>query len=166
MKKTELIWGSEPRFPAWRAGFLSRGAVIGKISKTGKTSVLTYLCRIKQGCTSTWAPHWYGGLTCLQCQQQRHTVGQILPKCKETSNLMWLSLIWFILVLFFCQNLFCTIVNLKIKCVTETKNVSVLFCKNLKSSFSTLPAHLSLRFLYILGWSGPVFGGYVILRSL
>ena len=40
MKKTELIWGSEPRSPAWRAGVLSRGAVIGKISKTGKTTVL------------------------------------------------------------------------------------------------------------------------------
>ena len=48
---------------------------------------------------------------------------------------MWLSLIWFILVLFVCWNLFCTIVNLRIKCVTETKNVSVLFYKILKSSF-------------------------------
>ena len=48
---------------------------------------------------------------------------------------MWLSLIWFISVLFVCWNLFCTIANLRIKCVTETKNVSVLFYKNLKSSF-------------------------------
>ena len=36
-----------------------------------------------------------------------HTVGQIPPKCKETSNLMWLSLM-FILVLIACWNLFCT----------------------------------------------------------
>jgi hypothetical protein len=42
--------------------------------------------------------------------------------------------------------------------VTDTKNVSVLFCKNLKSSFSTWLTHLSLRFLYILGWSGPQWG--------
>ena len=48
---------------------------------------------------------------------------------------MWLSLIWFILVLFVCWNLFCTITNLRINCVTETKNASVLFYKNLKSSF-------------------------------
>ena len=49
-----------------------------------------------------------------------HTVGQIPKKCKETSNLMWLSLIWFILVLFVWWNLFCTLSNLRIKCVTET----------------------------------------------
>ena len=65
----------------------------------------------------------------------RHTVGQIYQKCEETSNLMWLSLIWFILFLFVCSNLFCTIANFRIKCVTETKHVSVLFYKNLKSSF-------------------------------
>ena len=76
-----------------------------------------------------------------------HTVGQIPPKCKETSNLMWFSLIWFILVLFVCWNLFCTLANLRIKCVTETKNV--------KSSFSTWLTHLNLRFLYILGCSSP-----------
>ena len=34
------------------------------------------------------------------------------------------------------------------------KNVSVLFCKNLKSSFSKWHPHLSLRFLFILGWPG------------
>ena len=89
----------------------------------------------------------------------RRTVGQIPQKCKETSNLMWLSLIWFISVLFVCWNLFCTIANLRIKCVTETKNVSVLFYKNLKSSFSTWLTHLTLRFLYILGCSGPQCGG-------
>ena len=50
----------------------------------------------------------------------RRTVGQI-PRCKETSNLMWLSFIWFILVLFVCWNIFWTIANLRIKCVTETK---------------------------------------------
>ena len=61
----------------------------------------------------------------------------------------------FFLVLFVYWNLFCTIANLRIKCVTETKNVSVLFYKNLKSSFSTWLTHLPLRFLYILGWSGP-----------
>jgi hypothetical protein len=37
--------------------------------------------------------------------------------------------------LFVCWNLFCTIANLRIKFVTETKNVSVLIYKNLKSSF-------------------------------
>ena len=52
----------------------------------------------------------------------RRAVGQIPPKCKETSNLMWLFLIGFILVLFVCWNLFWTITNLKIKCVIETKN--------------------------------------------
>ena len=57
----------------------------------------------------------------------RHIVGPIPQKCKET--LMWLSLMWFILVLFVCWNLFCTIANHRIKCVTETKNVSVLFYK-------------------------------------
>ena len=63
------------------------------------------------------------------------------------------------LVLLLCCNIFCTIGNLRIKCVTETKNVSVLFYKNLKSSFSTcMPwlTHLTLRFLYILGCSGPM----------
>ena len=84
-----------------------------------------------------------------------HTVDQIPKKCKETSNSMWLSLIWFILVLFICWNLFCTIANLRIKCVTETKNASVLFYKNLKSSFFTWLTHLTLRFLYIVGCSGP-----------
>ena len=33
-----------------------------------------------------------------------------------------------------------------------------LFCKNLKSRFSTLLLHLTLRFLYILGCSGPGCG--------
>ena len=56
---------------------------------------------------------------------RRRRVGQNPQKCKETSNLMWFSLIWFILVLLVCWNLFCTIANLRIKCVTETKNVSV-----------------------------------------
>ena len=37
----------------------------------------------------------------------------------------------------------------------KTKNVSVLFYKNRKSSFSTLLSHLTFRFLYILGCSGP-----------
>ena len=73
--------------------------------------------------------------TDASCASPRRTLGQIPQKCKESSNLMWLSLIWFILVLFVCWNLFCTIANLRIKCVTETKNVSVLFYKNLKSSF-------------------------------
>ena len=51
----------------------------------------------------------------------------IPKKYKETSNLMWLSMIWFISVLFVCWNLFCTKTNLRIKCVTETKNVSRYF---------------------------------------
>ena len=67
-------------------------------------------------------------------------------------------MIWFISVLFVCWNLFCTIANLRIKCVTETKNVSVLFYKNVKSSFSTWLTHFSLRCLYILGCSGPRCG--------
>ena len=43
------------------------------------------------------------------------------------------------------------IAHLRIKCVTETKNVSALFYKNLKSWLT----HLTLRFLYIIGSSGP-----------
>ena len=50
----------------------------------------------------------------------RHTIGQITKKCKETSDLMWLSLLWFILILLVWSNLFCTIANLRIKFVTET----------------------------------------------
>ena len=68
---------------------------------------------------------------------------------------MWLSMIWFIIVLFVCWNLFWIIANLRIKYVTETKNVSVLFYKNLKLSFCTWLTDLTLRFLYILGCSGP-----------
>ena len=63
------------------------------------------------------------------------TVGHILKNCKETSNLMWLPMIWFILFLFVCWSLFCTIANLRIECVTEIKNVPALLYKNLKSSF-------------------------------
>ena len=85
----------------------------------------------------------------------RRTVGQIPKKCKETSNVMWLSMLWVISVLFVCWNLFCTIANHRIKCVTETKNVSVLFYRNVKSSFSTWLTHSTLRFLYILGGFGP-----------
>ena len=65
----------------------------------------------------------------------RRADGQIRKKCKETSNLMWLSFICFILVLIVCWNLFCTLANLRIKCVTKTKKVSVLLWKNLKTSF-------------------------------
>ena len=54
-------------------------------------------------------------------------MAQIPKKCKETSFLMWLSLILFILILFVCWNLFCTIANLRIKCLTETKNVSIFY---------------------------------------
>ena len=39
--------------------------------------------------------------------------------------------------------------------VTEAKNVSVFVYKNLKLSFSTWLTHLTLRFLNILGCSGP-----------
>ena len=48
---------------------------------------------------------------------------------------MWLTLIWFISALFVCWKLFCTIANLRIKYVTETKTVSVLLYENLKLSF-------------------------------
>ena len=64
-----------------------------------------------------------------------HTVGQIPQKCKETSNLVWLSFIWFILFLFVCRNLFCTIANLRIKCVIETKSVPFCFIKILNQVF-------------------------------
>ena len=69
---------------------------------------------------------------------------------------MWLSLIWFILV-FFCllKLILCNSKPQNQMCDWNQKKKSVLFCKNLKSSFSTWPTHLSLRFLYILGWSGP-----------
>jgi hypothetical protein len=74
---------------------------------------------------------WYAPVKC-------RTVGQIPKKCKETSDLMWLSY-WYGLFKFFfvCRNLFCTLANLRIKCVIETKNVSLLFYRNLKSSFFT-----------------------------
>ena len=89
---------------------------------------------------------WYGAL------------GQIPPKCKETSNLMLSSMIQFILVLVFCCYLFC-IANLRIRFVTETENVSSLFYKKLNSSFSLWLTHLTPRFLYLLGCSGPWCGG-------
>jgi hypothetical protein len=78
---------------------------------------------------------------------------------------MWLWLVSFNLVLFICWNLSCTIANLRIKCVSETKNVSVLFYKNLKSSFSTWLTHLTQKFLYILGCSGPECAAAAVLRT-
>ena len=78
------------------------------------------------------------------------TVSQIPQKCKETSNLMWLSIVWFISVLFVYWNLFCTIANLRIKWVTKTKNGSVLFYKNVKSSILRVDAMpLSLKNLLL-----------------
>ena len=50
------------------------------------------------------------------------------------------------------------IVLFRINFVTATKNVSVLFYKNLKSSFSTWLTHWIMRFLYILGCSDPRCG--------
>ena len=41
-----------------------------------------------------------------QTRQTRRTVGQIPKKCKETSNLMWLSLIWFNYFRFFVETYF------------------------------------------------------------
>ena len=61
--------------------------------------------------------------------------------------------------MFVALNLFCIRANLRIKCVNEPKNVSVSFYKNLESSFSTWLTHLTLRFLYFLGCSGPRCGG-------
>ena len=90
----------------------------------------------------------------LRNQMHCRTAGQIPKKFKETSNLMWLSLIWAILVLFVCWNLFCTLANLRIKCVTETKNVSLLFYKNLKSSFSSWPTGF-FTFLFALALGVP-----------
>ena len=90
---------------------------------SGKTKLANYIGFLfSQMLNAAWTP------------TPRRTVGQISKKCKETSNLTWSSLIWFILVLFFCWNLFCTLANLRIKCVTETK-MFVLFYKNIKSSF-------------------------------
>ena len=71
------------------------------------------------------------------------TVGQIPKNVKKPQT--WLSLIWLISFFFVCWNLFCTIANLRIKCVTETKNVSVLIYKNLKIKLSTWLTHLTLR---------------------
>ena len=82
---------------------------------------------------------------------ERHTVDQIPQKCKETWNLMWFILCSCVCLLKLTLNNS----NLRIKCVTESKNVSVLFYRNLKSSFSTWLTHLTLWFLYILGCSGP-----------
>ena len=73
----------------------------------------------------------------IKCTAAQHARSPKNVKKPQTTNLMWLSLIWAILVLFVCWNLFYTLANLRIKCVTETKNVSLLFYKNLKSSFST-----------------------------
>ena len=81
--------------------------------------------------------------TVSQFESRCRTICQIPKKCKETSNLMWLPLIWLVLFLFVCWNLFCTIANLRIKCVTETKTDSVLFYKHLKSSFLDV-AHIWL----------------------
>ena len=64
-------------------------------------------------------------------------------------------MVYFILFLFVCWNSLCTIEKLRIKCETETENVSVLFYKNSKSSFWTWFTHLTLMFLYILDCSGP-----------
>ena len=74
----------------------------------------------------------------VKCTAAQHARSPKNVKKPQTTNLMWLSLIWAILVLFVCWNLFYTLANLRIKCVTETKNVSLLFYKNLKSNFSTL----------------------------
>ena len=50
---------------------------------------------LKIGCwESPKSPH------CTVYSLTSRTVGQIPKKCKETSNLIWLSLIWFIFVLF------------------------------------------------------------------
>ena len=85
---------------------------------------------------------------------RRRTVGQIPKNVKKPQICCDRSLIQF---MFVCWNLFCTIANLRIKCLTETKNVSVLFYKNYKSSFLH-DTHLIPRFLYILGCSGPWCG--------
>ena len=63
---------------------------------------------------------------------------------------------------------FCTIANLRIKCVTETKNVSVLFYKNLKSSFSTwlIGFFTLLVALAHGGGVGKIEGGGVTARRL
>ena len=62
-------------------------------------------------------------------------------------------MIWFILFLFVFKTYFVQyIVNLRIKCVTETRNVSVLFCKNLKSSFSNYMAHTFVSEVSLHSW--------------
>ena len=71
---------------------------------------------------------------------QWHTIGQIPQKCKETSNLIDMFFFYF----GFFKNLFCTIANLRIKCVTETKSVSVLFYKNIISFDSEVSLHYCL----------------------
>ena len=86
-----------------------------------------------------------------------HTVGQIPKKCKETSNLMWLLLIWFILGVFACWNLFCTIASLRIKCDSNINHFRFVLQKS-QSKPSTQLRNLILRFLYIIGCSGPPCG--------
>ena len=62
-------------------------------------------------------------------------------------------MIWFILFLFVFKTYFVQyIVNLRIKCVTETRNVSILFCKNLKSSFSNYMAHTFVSEVSLHSW--------------
>ena len=96
-----------------------------KIVRSDKTFFLELSCA---NCCQQWD-------VANKCDFTRNTVGQIPQKCKETSNLMWLSLISYGLFLFGCLFVKTYFANLRIKCVTETKNVSVLFNKNIKSSF-------------------------------
>ena len=76
---------------------------------------ITFVCSLPRQVEAVWRPlqEQSGGLTTTSLRilvstsprllpPPRLTVGQIPPKCKETSNLMWLPLIWFILVLFVC----------------------------------------------------------------
>ena len=79
---------------------------------------------------------------------------------------MWLSLIWFILILFVCSNLFCTIANLRIKCVTETKKLLFCFTKILnQASYMTYTFGSEVSLHYWLLWT-TVWRGFTYYAKL
>ena len=73
-----------------------------------------------------------------------------IKKPQTSCDCHWYGLFHF--CFFVCWNFFCTIANLRIKCVTETKNVSVLFTKILNLAFymtHTFDSEVSLHYWMI-----------------
>ena len=90
------------------------------------------------------------------CSKWR-TEGQIRPKCKETSNLMWLSLIWYILFHFclFVETYFAQYQTSESDVWLKPKMFLFCFRKILNQAFLHDSHIWFWRFLYILGCSGP-----------